>query len=335
MLRVAINGFGRIGRMACRALWGRDDLELVAINDLAPIATLSYLLTYDSNYGTWNVPVSVKDQQTLRIAGQDIPVFQEKDPTRLPWERLEVDVVLECTGLFLTQELAMLHVKAGARHVVLSAPAKDDQIPTYVYGVNARQGEALPWSHIVSNASCTTNAAAPILAVLDEYAGVASSLLTTVHSFTASQALVDSPKQDLREGRSAVENMIPTTTGAARAVAKTLPQLSQKCNGISVRVPLPTVSLLDVVAVLRKPVTVEELANCFTQAAQDPRWRGILATSTDPCVSSDFKGSSHSCTIDIPLLMVVDGTLVKIVAWYDNEWGYAHRLIDLAVSLDV
>ncbi len=328
MIRVAINGFGRIGRSACKIAWGYEDIEIVAINDLAPADNLAYLLKYDTNYGTWNVPVSSQDGKIM-IGAREIPLFAEKDPRNLPWEKLQVDVVLECTGLFLTEELAMQHIKAGAKRVILSAPAKEGDIPTYVRGVNCEKIK--DDDHLIlSNASCTTNCAAPVTAVIEQAFGIEKAMLTTVHGYTASQALVDAPKKDWREGRAAAENMVPTTTGAAKAVTKTIPSLEGKFDGLSVRVPLATVSLSDLVYVLKRKTTKEEVNAVLQKAAESDRFKGILQISYEPCVSSDYRGDAHSCTVDGQLTNVVDGDLVKIVAWYDNEWGYANRLVELS-----
>ena len=328
MIRVAINGFGRIGRSVCKILWGYTDMEIVAINDLASVDNLAYLLKHDTNYGLWNVEVSAK-KDALVMGSHAIPVFAEKDPSKLPWEALDVDVVLECTGLFLTEDLAMSHIKAGAKKVLLSAVAKEGDIPTYVCGVNDRDvGED---DHLImSNASCTTNCAAPVTAIIEEAFGITHAMLTTVHGYTASQALVDAPKKDWREGRAAAENMVPTITGAAKAVAKTILALQGKFDGLSIRVPLSTVSLADLVYVVKRSVTKEEVNAVFEKAALAERWKGILAISHEPLVSSDYRGNTYSCTVDAELTTVVGGTLVKVVAWYDNEWGYANRLVDLA-----
>ncbi len=328
MIRIVINGFGRIGRSACKVAWGFSDIEIVAINDLAPADNLAYLLQHDTNYGNWSVPVS-STEHAIIIGGSTIPLFAEKDPSKLPWEELDVDIVLECTGLFLTEELAMSHIKAGAKKVMLSAPAKEGDIPVYVRGVNCAhiaEDEHL----ILSNASCTTNCVAPVTAVIEEAFGIEHALLTTIHGYTASQALVDAPKKDWREGRAAAENMVPTTTGAAKAVAKTIPALQGKFDGLSVRIPLSTVSLSDMVFVTKRPVTKEEVTAALENAAATDRFKDILAVSHEPLVSSDYCGNAYSCTVDAELTMVVGGTLVKIVAWYDNEWGYAHRLVETA-----
>lgn len=328
MIRVAINGFGRIGRSACKVAWGFPDLEIVAINDLTPPDNLAYLLKHDTNYGNWNVEVKATEHE-LVIGSHTIPVFAEKDPAKLPWEKLHVDVVLECTGLFLTEELAMAHIKAGAKKVVLSAPAKEGDIPTYVRGVNC-DGVSTDDHLIISNASCTTNCVAPVTAVIEEVFGIEKALLTTIHGYTASQALVDAPKKDWREGRAAAENMVPTTTGAAKAVTKTIPSLKGKFDGLSVRIPLSTVSLSDMVFVLKRPTTKEEVNAALESAAATERFKGILGVSYEPLVSSDYRGDSRSSIVDAELTNVIEGTLVKVVAWYDNEWGYANRLVEIA-----
>lgn len=331
MANIAINGFGRIGRTALKAGWGRPGFSVVAINDLTDAATLAYLLKHDTNYGGWSVPVAAQGN-ALVVGGVTIPVFAEKDPSALPWAKLGVDVVLESTGLFVTEEGAMAHVKAGAKRVVISAPAKGGHVPTYVLGVNEK-GLKKETAPVINNASCTTNSVAPVTAVVDEAFGIAKAMLTTVHGMTASQALVDSPKKDLREGRAAAENMIPTTTGAAIAVTQTLPQLKGKFDGLSVRVPIPTVSLSDMTFVLKRAVTKEEVNEALVKASKSARWKGILGVTDEPLVSSDFVGDPHSCIVDLGLTNVVDGDLVKVVAWYDNEWGYANRLCEIALAL--
>lgn len=331
MARIAINGFGRIGRNTLRAGWGTGGFEIVAINDLTDAATLAYLLKHDTNYGTWDVEI-VAAKGALVIDGQKIPVYAEKDPSALPWKKLKVDVVIESTGFFTSEEGSMAHIKAGAKRVVISAPAKGGNVPTYVLGVNhdklAHEGAA-----ILNNASCTTNSVAPVTEVIDRAFGIAKAMLTTVHGMTASQSLVDSPKKDLREGRAASENLIPTTTGAAIAVAQTLPQLVEKFDGLSIRVPVPTVSLSDMTFLLKKKVTKDQVNKALIAASKSKRYDGILGVSDEPLVSSDYIGDPHSCVVDLALTNVVDGDLVKVVAWYDNEWGYANRLCELALTI--
>lgn len=331
MANIAINGFGRIGRNTLKAGWGRKGFTVVAINDLTDAATLAYLLKHDSNYGTWAANV-VAEGSSLVIDGVTIPIYAEKDPSMLPWLTLGVDVVIESTGFFTSEEGSMAHIKAGAKRVVISAPAKGGNVPTYVLGVNDEKLSE-ETAVIVNNASCTTNSVAPVTAVIDEVFGIAKAMLTTVHGMTASQSLVDSPKKDLREGRAAAENLIPTTTGAAIAVTQTLPQLKGKFDGLSIRVPVSTVSLSDITFVLKRKVTKDEVNAALIAASQEPRWKGILGVSNEPLVSSDYVGDPHSCTVDLALTNVVDGDLVKVIAWYDNEWGYANRLCEIALAL--
>ncbi len=331
MARIAINGFGRIGRSTLKAGWGRSGFDVVAINDLTDAATLAYLLQHDTNYGMWDVDVKV-GKNMLVIDGVKIPIYAEKDPSTLPWKKLKVDVVIESTGFFVTEEGAMAHIKAGAKRVVISAPAKGGNVPTYVLGVN---GDHLAHESaaILNNASCTTNSVAPVTEVMDRVFGVKKAMLTTVHGMTASQSLVDSPKKDVREGRAASQNIIPTTTGAAIAVTQTLPQLVGKFDGLSIRVPISTVSLSDMTFVLKKKVTKEDVNNALIAASKSKRYLGILGVSHEPLVSSDYIGDPHSCIVDLALTNVVDGDLVKVVAWYDNEWGYANRLCELALTI--
>lgn len=329
-IKVAINGFGRIGRSAFKIAWERNDLEVVAINDLTDTRTLAYLLKHDSNYGDYAREVSHTDT-ALVVDGKEIKVLAEKDPSLLPWGALDIDVVIESTGLFTDKEGAGKHLLAGAKRVVISGPTKSEGIDTIVLGTNDDKiSRATP---IVSNASCTTNSLGAVMAVLDAAFGVEKSMLTTIHSYTASQRLQDAPAKDLREGRNAAENMVPTTTGAAIAVTKTLPQLAGRFDGLSVRVPTPVVSLSDVTALLRRNVTVDEVNTAFRQAAQERFYQGILGVSEEPLVSRDFIGNSHSGVVDLPLTKVVDGNLVKIMVWYDNEWGYSNRLVELVADI--
>jgi glyceraldehyde 3-phosphate dehydrogenase len=327
--KVGINGFGRIGRNAFKIAFARDDIEIVAINDLTDTKTLAYLLKHDSNYGTYDKEVSFDDKH-LVVAGSNIVVLAEKDPALLPWKDLAVDVVIESTGFFTDKEGAEKHIVAGAKRVVISGPSKSEGVDTIVLGANDEKLEGA--SQVISNASCTTNSLAAVMAVLDAEFGVEKSLLTTVHSYTASQALQDAPKKDLREGRNAAENIVPTTTGAAIAVTLTLPQLKDKFDGLSIRVPTPVVSLSDVTALLSRAVTVEEVNQAFKKAAAEPYYQGILGVSDEPLVSSDYIGNSHSGTVDLPLTKVVGGNLVKVMVWYDNEWGYSNRLVEVVAD---
>lgn len=328
--KLAINGFGRIGRNAFKIAFERDDLEIVAINDLTDTKTLAYLLKRDSNYGTYQHEVS-HDEKGIIVDGKHIEVLAERDPSALPWADRGVDIVIESTGFFTDKEGASKHITAGAKRVVISGPTKSDGVDTIVLGANEDKiGNA---TEVISNASCTTNSLAAVMAVLDAEFGVEKSLLTTVHSYTASQALQDAPKGDLREGRNAAENMVPTTTGAAIAVTKTLPQLEGKFDGLSIRVPTPVVSISDVTALLSRDVTVEEVNNVFKKAAADSFYQGILGVSEEPLVSRDYIGNSHSGVVDLLLTKVVGGNLIKIAVWYDNEWGYSNRLVELTADV--
>lgn len=328
--KIGINGFGRIGRNAFKLAFDRSDLEVVAVNDLTDTRTLAYLLKHDSNYGTYKYDVSYDDTGII-VNGQHIKVTAEKDPAALPWGDLGVDLVIESTGRFTEKETAELHIKAGAKRVVISGPSKSDGVDTIVLGANEDKVEDA--SEVISNASCTTNSLGAVMAVLDAEFGVQKSLLTTVHSYTASQALQDAPAKDLREGRNAAENIVPTTTGAAIAVTKTLPQLEGKFDGLSIRVPTPVVSISDVTVLLERDVTVEEINAAFKKAATEPYYQGILGVSEEPLVSRDYIGNSHSGIVDLLLTKVVGGNLAKVMVWYDNEWGYSNRLVELVADV--
>jgi glyceraldehyde 3-phosphate dehydrogenase len=328
--KIAINGFGRIGRSAFKIAFDRADLEIVAINDLTDTKTLAYLLQHDSNYGLYKNTVGY-DDTGITVNGQHIKITAEKDPAALPWGALEVDLVIESTGRFTEKETAELHITAGAKRVIISGPTKSDGVDTIVLGANEDKIEGA--SHVISNASCTTNSLGAVMAVLDAEFGVQKSLLTTVHSYTASQALQDAPSKDLREGRNAAENIVPTSTGAAIAVTKTLPQLEGKFDGLSIRVPTPVVSLSDVTALFERNVTVEEINNAFKKAASEPYYQGILGVSEEPLVSRDYIGNSHSGVVDLLLTKVVGGNLAKVMVWYDNEWGYSNRLVELVADI--
>lgn len=327
--RVAINGFGRIGRNAFKIAFARHDLEIVAINDLTDTKTLAYLLKHDSNYGTYDHEVS-HDEKSIIVDGHHVAVLAERDPAALPWGDMKVDLVIESTGRFTAKEDAELHIKAGAKRVVISGPTKSDGVDTIVLGANDDKLEGA--SHVISNASCTTNSLGAVMAILEAEFGVEKSLLTTVHSYTASQALQDAPAKDLREGRNAAENIVPTTTGAAIAVTLTLPQLKDKFDGLSIRVPTPVVSLSDVTVLLKRNVSVEEVNDAFKKAAKQPYYHGILGVSEEPLVSSDYIGNSHSGTVDLLLTKVVGGNLAKVMVWYDNEWGYSNRLVEVVAD---
>lgn len=328
--KIAINGFGRIGRNAFKLAFERDDIEVVAINDLTDTKTLAHLLKHDSTYGTYHHDVSY-DDNSIFVAGKQIRVLAEKDPALLTWGEFGVDVVIEATGLFVQPEKARSHINAGAKKVVISAPAKGEGAKFIVLGVN--EHELTREDDIISNASCTTNCIAPIMAILEREFGIEKSLMTTVHSYTASQRILDAPAKDLREARSAAENIVPTTTGAAIATAKVIPSLVGKFDGLSVRVPTAVVSLSDITAVLKRNTTKEEINEVFKRAAADPFYQGILTVTEEPLVSTDFKGNSHSSIVDLELTNVVGGNLVKIVAWYDNEWGYSNRLVEIVADV--
>lgn len=328
--KIAINGFGRIGRNAFKLAFERDDIEVVAINDLTDTKTLAHLLKHDSTYGTYHHDVSY-DDNSIFVAEKQIRVLAEKDPALLPWGEFGVDVVIEATGLFVQPEKARAHINAGAKKVVISAPAKGEGAKFIVLGVN--EHELTREDDIISNASCTTNCIAPVMAILEREFGIEKSLMTTVHSYTASQRILDAPAKDLREARSAAENIVPTTTGAAIATAKVIPSLVGKFDGLSVRVPTAVVSLSDITAVLKRNTTKEEINEIFKRAAADPFYQGILTVTEEPLVSTDFKGNSHSSIVDLELTNVVGGNLVKIVAWYDNEWGYSNRLVEIVADV--
>lgn len=328
--KIAINGFGRIGRNAFKVAYDRSDIEVVAINDLTDTKTLAHLLKYDSSYGIYQHDVR-SDEQNIIVNGKPVRVYAEKDPALLPWGDLGVDVVIESTGRFTTGETASAHVKAGAKKVIISAPAKGDDVKTIVIGVNEDKiSEAGP---VLSNASCTTNSIAAVMDIMEREFGVEKAMLTTVHSYTASQVLQDAPAKDLREARAAAENIVPTTTGAAIAVTQTVESLKGKFDGLSVRVPSPVVSLSDVTMVLKRDTTKEEINEVFTKASQDPYYQGIVAVSDVPLVSKDYVGNSHSGIVDLALTNVVAGNLVKVVVWYDNEWGYSNRLVELVADV--
>jgi glyceraldehyde 3-phosphate dehydrogenase len=327
-LKVAINGFGRIGRMVFRAGFNREDIEFEAINDLTDPPTLAHLLKYDSVHGILDADISNTDH-SLIVNGKDMEIYNEKEPARLPWNDNGVETVFECTGLFRERDKAADHLEAGAKKVIISAPAKGPDI-TVVMGVNHHEYDP-ERHHIVSNASCTTNCLAPPCKVLLDHFGIEKGLMTTTHSYTGDQRLLDFPHRDLRRARAAALSMIPTTTGAAKAVSLVLPQLEGKLNGMAIRVPTPNVSVVDLVAQLGKAATVDEINNAFKEAAETDL-KGILAYSSEPLVSIDFNGSTVSSTIDGLSTMVV-GDMVKILAWYDNEFGYSNRMIDLALHM--
>lgn len=330
MPKIAINGFGRIGRNVFKAGFSKAGFNVVAVNDLTDPATLAHLLKYDSSYHTWDKSVS-SDEDELIVAGKKIKVFAEKDPRNLPWKKLGVDIVLECTGRFTDFEGASQHLAAGAKRVILSAPAKGGGVPTHVLGVNHKG--AGKKAKVINNASCTTNCIAPVAAVLHSAFGVRKAMMTTIHAYTADQNLQDGPHKDLRRARGAAQNIVPTTTGAATATTEVIPELKGLFDGLSIRVPVPVVSLSDFTFVLKKRVSVEQVNEALMKASQNPLWKGILEVTEKELVSNDFVGSSASCVVDLPLTKVVDGDLVKVIAWYDNEMGYSHRLAEMALEV--
>jgi glyceraldehyde 3-phosphate dehydrogenase len=335
MIKIAINGAGRIGR-AFYKVASQKGLEIVAMNDLSSIENIAYLLKYDTAYGRSSLDVKVgDDQKSLIINGKEVKYLSEKDPAVLPWKDLGVDLVIESTGLFTSYEKASAHLKAGAKRVVISAPAKDPadaekKVIQVLTGINDAD---MAKSEITSNASCTTNSASPVMAILDEKIGIEKALLTTVHAYTASQGIVDGPnKKDWKEGRAAAQNIVPTSTGAATAVAKGLPQLKGKFDGISMRVPVIAGSISDITFLAKRNTSVEEINQILTDGANEERWKGLYTITTDPIVSSDIKGDSHASIADLGLTRVIDGNLVKVCAWYDNEMGYTHALVEHVIE---
>jgi glyceraldehyde 3-phosphate dehydrogenase len=329
--RVAINGFGRIGRLVLRAYFeaGRNDLEFVAINDLADVKTNAHLLKYDSVHGRFPGTVEV-DGQTLIVNGHRILCTQIRNPAELPWAEHKIDIALECSGIFTSREKASMHLTAGAKKVLISAPATDEDL-TVVYGVN--DDKLTADAKIVSNASCTTNCLAPVAFVINNAIGITHGFMTTIHSYTGDQTTVDTMHSDLHRARAAALNMIPTSTGAAKAVGKVLPDLKGKLDGVSVRVPTPNVSLVDFKFVAKRATTVEEINAAISAAAASGSLKGILGTYTDPLVSSDFNHDPHSSIFALNETKVIEGTFVRVMSWYDNEWGFSCRMSDTAVKM--
>jgi len=328
MIKIAINGFGRIGRSTLRRiLKNHRNLEVVAINDLTDTKTLAHLLKYDSIYGCYDGEISFTEN-SLIVNKKEIKIFAEKEPERLPWGKLGIDVVLECTGQFTDADGAGKHLKAGAKQVIISAPAKDVNIPSYVLGVNADKFDSGK-DKIVDMGSCTTNCIAPIAKVLNDNFKIVKGFMTTVHSYTNDQKILDLPHKDLRRARAAGLNIIPTSTGAAKALGKVIPELKGKIDGIAMRVPTPTVSTLDLIVEVEKETDTEEVNNVFKKAADNKELKGILAATSEELVSSDFIGNTYSATVDLPLTMA-NGNMIKVVGWYDNEWGYSCRLAEFA-----
>lgn len=325
MLKIAINGFGRIGRPSLKIVFEKEDMEVVAVNDLTDIDTMAHLLKYDSSYGIYGKKVIAdKENSELIVDGIRIKYLSEKDPQKLPWKELGVDVVLDCTGIFLDQASAQKHIEAGAKKVVMSAPPKDDT-PIFLIGANENEyaDEA-----IVSNGSCTTNCLAPMIKVIDELCEIEQGFMTTTHSYTNDQNLLDLPHRDLRRARAAALSIIPTTTGAAKTVGKVMKHLRGKLDGIALRVPTPVVSIVDFICTVKNPKTVDEINKAFLEEANGSL-KGILDATKEELVSTDYKMNPHSAIVDLPLTMA-QGNMVKVVGWYDNEWGYSNRLVELA-----
>lgn len=329
MMRVAINGLGRIGRATFKILVNTPELELVAINDPAPAAQLAYLLNHDTVYGRYHIRVKA-DQETITMADRRYALLAEHDPICLPWKDLGIDVVFECSGRFNTRATLSKHIEAGAKRVILSAPAKDEDIPTVIYGVNAYDEKAGP---IVSCASCTTNCVTPIVEIIQRHLGVQKAVMTTTHAYTASQALVDGQHKSQRRGRAAAVNLVPSFTGAAVATTRALPDLKGRFQGAAVRVPVPICSLSDIIMLTNRETTVPEVNAIFLKEARSDRYAGVLGVTEDPIVSSDIIQDSRASIVDVDMTQVVDGNLVKVMSWYDNEWGYASQMVRQALSM--
>ncbi len=346
-IRIAINGFGRIGRQAFKIALTKPELEVVGINDLTEPKVLAHLLRYDSNYGPYDKKVESDDKKekanqlvssmgSVIVDGKRYPIFAEKDPAQLPWRDLNVDVVLESTGRFITTESSSAHLKAGAKKVIISAPAKDEGVtPTFVIGVNH---DKYAGQQIISNASCTTNCISPVIAIMHSKFGIKKMMMSTIHSYTAEQNLVDGPppggkSNDLRRARAAAVNIIPTSTGATIATTEALPELKGLMNGAAYRVPTPVGSIAEFVMILNKKVKVEDVNKAFEEATKNPIWERVVEATYEPIVSSDIVGNPHSAIVDLSLTQVVDGDMVKIVAWYDNEFGYSNRFVEQAIMI--
>jgi len=329
MVRVAINGFGRVGRTAFKIAFENKDLEIVAINSGADTKIAAHLLKHDSNYGTYERNVSY-DQDGIIVDGKKVKYVRERDPTKLPWKDLNIDIVLECTGEFTKKEDAEKHLAAGAKAVIISAPPKGPGVDTFLISVNA---DKLGKQNIISNASCTTNSIAPAIAVLHSKFKVLKAAMTTVHSYTSDQNLLDGTHKDLRRARNAATNIVPTTTGAAISTTEVIPDLKGKFDGLAIRVPTPVVSLSDITALVGRKTTADEVNNAFIDAANNSPYKGVLGVTKEELVSSDFIRSPYSAVVDLPLTKVIDGDLVKVFVWYDNEWGFCCRLIEETVLL--
>ncbi|MBS3770212.1 MAG: type I glyceraldehyde-3-phosphate dehydrogenase [Bacteroidales bacterium] len=329
MKKVAINGLGRIGRATLKIIMERSDMELVAVNDIAPIANMVYLLKYDTVYGRYEKEVCrSKDAKSIAIEDYGFYYYSEKDPSQLPWKSHDIDVVFECTGLFTKTEELQKHLDAGAKQVILSAPTKSEEMQTVVHGVNKNEGN----KQIISCASCTTNCITPVVEVMKRRIGIEKATMSTIHAYTSTQSLVDTPATKFKRGRAGAANMVPTTTGAATASAKALPDIKGKFNGVAVRVPIPAGSLADIVFVTSKPTDRKELNDIFREEARSKRYKDILGVTEDGIVSADIVKDPRASVVDLTMTQVVDGDLVKIMSWYDNEWGYASQMVKEAAQ---
>ncbi len=323
MTKVAINGFGRIGRAAFKIILDTPELELVGFNDIMPLDNLAYLLKYDTVYGRYDKEVEAKGD-VLVVDGKEYQFFQERDPADLPWGELGVDIAFECTGIFRYKAGIQKHLDAGAKFVILSAPGKEEGIPTVVHGVNVPEDPEVKY---LSCASCTTNCITPVVEVMKRRIGVAKAIMTTIHAYTSTQAIVDGPSKKIRRGRAAAENFVPTSTGAAIATTRVLPELEGRFDGVAVRAPIPVGSISDIIFVTERDTSVEEVNDIFREEAASDKYQGILGVAEDPIVSSDIVGDSHASIVDVGMTQVVDGTLVKIMSWYDNEWGFTSQMV--------
>ena len=329
MAKIAINGLGRIGRAALKVVLETPQLELIAVNDIAPVDNLAYLLRYDTVYGRFGQAIE-SEGDCLIIGGQRYPAFHEKDPAQLPWAKLGVDIVLECTGVFTKQDDLAKHIRAGAGFVILSAPATGEEVDTLIHGVNRPEGG---FPRIMSCASCTTNSITPVIEVMGRRLGITKAIMTTVHAYTASQSLVDAPNKKYRRGRAAATSLVPASTGAAVATTKALPQYKGLFDGVALRVPVPVGSISDITMLTTRRTSVEEVNQIFSEEAASERYAGVLGVTNDPIVSADIVQDPHAAIVDLGLTRVVDGDLVKVMSWYDNEWGYTHQLIRQALEI--
>ena len=329
MARVAINGLGRIGRAAFKIILETPKLELVAVNDIVPVENLAYLLRYDTVYGRYGRTVSVKEDHLI-VEGTEYRVYREKDPAQLPWGELDIDIVFECTGFFTQKEDLQKHLEAGAKYAILSAPSKGEGTPTVVHGVNVPEDDSV---RMISCASCTTNCITPVVEVMGRRIGIEKAIMTTIHAYTSSQSIVDAPSKKTRRGRAGAANFVPTSTGAAIATTKVIPQYEGLFDGVAVRGPVPAGSIADIIFVTSRETTVQEVNQIFREEAESERYQGILGVTEDPIVSSDIIGDPHGSLVDLGMTTVVDGNLVKVMSWYDNEWGFTAQMIREGVRI--